>query len=162
DRTHSPDAPPHRSPHRTGIPTELHPAGQRTRPSPHRHTPPRNRTRPPRTRRPDNRPSSPATPTTETPPAPPPTPPPPPPPAPNHTPSPAHPHDPDVLALTNMPPSRSPPPHRKPCPMSLAERLQSLFVALAALTGLALGLLLLPIGPTAGHAVLPALIAMLT
>lgn len=45
--------------------------------------------------------------------------------------------------------------------MSLAERLQSLFVALAALTGLALGLLL-PIGPTAGHAVLPALIAMLT
>lgn len=45
--------------------------------------------------------------------------------------------------------------------MPLAERLQSLFVALAALTGLATGLLL-PIGPTAAHAVLPALILMLT
>ncbi len=44
--------------------------------------------------------------------------------------------------------------------MSLAERLQSLFVALAALAGLGAGLLL-PIGPAAEHVVLPALLAML-
>ncbi|AFR06428.1 arsenic resistance protein [Nocardiopsis alba] len=44
--------------------------------------------------------------------------------------------------------------------MSLAERLQSLFVALAALAGLGAGLLL-PIGPDAEHVVLPALLAML-
>lgn len=45
--------------------------------------------------------------------------------------------------------------------MSLAERLQSLFVALAALAGLAAGLLL-PIGSAAEHVVLPALLVMLT
>lgn len=45
--------------------------------------------------------------------------------------------------------------------MSLAERLQSLFVALAALAGLAAGLLL-PVGPAAEHVVLPALLLMLT
>ncbi|NKY96656.1 arsenic resistance protein [Nocardiopsis alborubida] len=45
--------------------------------------------------------------------------------------------------------------------MSLAERLQSLFVALAAVAGLAAGLLL-PIGPAAEHVVLPALLVMLT
>ncbi|MGQ4271018.1 arsenic resistance protein [Nocardiopsis changdeensis] len=45
--------------------------------------------------------------------------------------------------------------------MSTAERLQSLFVALAALAGLAAGLLP-PVGPVAGHAVLPALLVMLT
>lgn len=45
--------------------------------------------------------------------------------------------------------------------MSLAERLQSLFVAVAALAGLAAGLLL-PIGAAAGDVVLPALLVMLT
>ncbi|MEV6823092.1 arsenic resistance protein [Nocardiopsis dassonvillei] len=45
--------------------------------------------------------------------------------------------------------------------MSLAERLQSLFVAMAAVAGLAAGLLL-PVGPAAEHVVLPALLAMLT
>ncbi|MFD6097502.1 arsenic resistance protein [Nocardiopsis flavescens] len=45
--------------------------------------------------------------------------------------------------------------------MPLAERLQSLFVALAALAGLAAGLLL-PVGPAAEHVVLPALLLMLT
>lgn len=45
--------------------------------------------------------------------------------------------------------------------MPLLERLQSLFVAAAALVGLTVGLLL-PIGPTAGHLVLPALLVMLT
>ncbi|WP_017569191.1 arsenic resistance protein [Nocardiopsis halotolerans] len=45
--------------------------------------------------------------------------------------------------------------------MSLAERLQSLFVALAAVAGLAAGLIL-PIGPAAEHVVLPALLVMLT
>ncbi len=45
--------------------------------------------------------------------------------------------------------------------MSLAERLQSLFVGLAALVGLAAGLLL-PIGPAAEHVVLPTLLVMLT
>ncbi|NKZ01489.1 arsenic resistance protein [Nocardiopsis alborubida] len=45
--------------------------------------------------------------------------------------------------------------------MSLAERLQSLFVALAAVAGLAAGLLL-PVGPAAEHVVLPALLVMLT
>ncbi|MFE1168058.1 arsenic resistance protein [Nocardiopsis sp. NPDC058789] len=44
--------------------------------------------------------------------------------------------------------------------MSTAERLQSLFVALAAATGLAAGLSL-PIGPAAEHVVLPALLVML-
>ena len=45
--------------------------------------------------------------------------------------------------------------------MSSAERFQSLFVALTALAGLAAGLLL-PIGPAAGHLVLPTLLMMLT
>lgn len=45
--------------------------------------------------------------------------------------------------------------------MPLAERLQSLLVAAAALLGLGAGLAL-PIGPTAGHLVLPALLVMLT
>lgn len=45
--------------------------------------------------------------------------------------------------------------------MSLAERLQSLLVAVAALAGLVAGLAL-PIGPAAEHAVLPALLLMLT
>jgi len=45
--------------------------------------------------------------------------------------------------------------------VSLAERLQSLFVALSALAGLGAGLLL-PIGPAAEHVVLPALLVMLT
>ncbi|GAB3700943.1 arsenic resistance protein [Nocardiopsis oceani] len=45
--------------------------------------------------------------------------------------------------------------------MSLAERLQSLFVALAAVAGLGAGLLL-PIGPASEHVVLPALLVMLT
>ncbi|MEE2037708.1 arsenic resistance protein [Nocardiopsis sp. CT-R113] len=45
--------------------------------------------------------------------------------------------------------------------MPMIERLQSLFVALAALIGLGAGLLL-PIGPTAEHVVLPALLVMLT
>ncbi|MEU3017689.1 MULTISPECIES: bile acid:sodium symporter [unclassified Nocardiopsis] len=44
--------------------------------------------------------------------------------------------------------------------MSIAERLQSLFVALAAAAGLVAGLLL-PIGPAAEHVVLPALLVML-
>ncbi|GAA1439222.1 bile acid:sodium symporter [Nocardiopsis tropica] len=45
--------------------------------------------------------------------------------------------------------------------MSLAERLQGLLVAAAALVGLGTGLAL-PIGPAAEHAVLPALLVMLT
>lgn len=44
--------------------------------------------------------------------------------------------------------------------MSIAERLQSLFVALAAVAGLVAGLLA-PIGPAAEHVVLPALLVML-
>ncbi|PWV49176.1 arsenic resistance protein [Nocardiopsis sp. L17-MgMaSL7] len=44
--------------------------------------------------------------------------------------------------------------------MSIAERLQSLFVALAAVAGLVAGLLV-PIGPAAEHVVLPALLVML-
>ena len=44
--------------------------------------------------------------------------------------------------------------------MSIAERLQSLLVAAAALAGLGVGLLL-PIGAAAEHAVLPALLVML-
>ncbi len=44
--------------------------------------------------------------------------------------------------------------------MSIAERLQSLLVAVAALAGLGVGLLL-PIGATAEHVVLPALLLML-
>ena len=44
--------------------------------------------------------------------------------------------------------------------MPLLERRQSLFVAAAALAGLAAGLLL-PIGPAAEHLVLPALLVML-
>ncbi|GAA1384993.1 bile acid:sodium symporter [Pseudonocardia kongjuensis] len=45
--------------------------------------------------------------------------------------------------------------------MSLAERLQSVLVTLAALAGLGLGLLL-PVGDVAGHVVLPALLVMVT
>ncbi|WP_159945162.1 arsenic resistance protein [Nocardiopsis sp. FR6] len=45
--------------------------------------------------------------------------------------------------------------------MSAAEKFQSLFVTLAALAGLGLGLAL-PVGPAAGHAVLPALMLLLT
>ncbi|MDK1472139.1 bile acid:sodium symporter [Streptomyces sp. 549] len=45
--------------------------------------------------------------------------------------------------------------------MSLTERLQSVLVALAALTGVGAGLLW-PVGPAAGHLVLPALLLMLT
>src|SRR5699024_3443176 len=54
-----------------------------------------------------------------------------------------------------------PVPSRRTDPLSLAERFQSLFVALTALAGLAAGLLL-PIGPAAGHLVLPTLLMMLT
>jgi len=45
--------------------------------------------------------------------------------------------------------------------VSLAERLQSVLVTLAALAGLGLGLLL-PVGDVAGHVVLPALLVMVT
>ena len=45
--------------------------------------------------------------------------------------------------------------------MSLAERLQSVLVTLAALVGIGIGLLL-PVGPVAGHLVLPALLVMVT
>lgn len=45
--------------------------------------------------------------------------------------------------------------------MSTSEKFQSAFVALAALAGLGIGLLL-PVGDVAGHVVLPALVLMLT
>ncbi len=78
----------------------------------------------------------------------------------------AHPHHPlapDTPAeqVARLLGALAPVPSRRTDPLSSAERFQSLFVALTALAGLATGLLL-PIGPAAGHLVLPTLLMMLT